>query len=78
MAAGGIRLFDVPPGAKSVLCRDERCKRPIVFVVNEKTGKRVPVSLTHPDAKIVNGEVVAAPSHYTDCPGANDFTKRRK
>jgi hypothetical protein len=72
--AVAIRLYDVPPNATLVSCSLGSCGKPIAFVPG-KDGARVPVSLSHPDVVIEQARVVRAPSHFTDCAGANSFSK---
>jgi len=78
MATSEIRLYDLPDGYRKSVCAFLGCGKPITFVPGKHPGSRVPVSLTHPDAKIVNGKVVAAPNHLPECPGANPFGRRKR
>jgi hypothetical protein len=73
--ASEIRLYDVPPDAPHSLCAFGSCRKAIAFVQGKELYSKVPVSLDHPDAVAENGRVVRAPSHFTDCAGANSFSK---
>ena len=53
--------FDVPPGAKSVLCRGPHCQAPIFWVRNQR-GRRLPINL--------DGTL-----HSSTCPDSDIFRK---
>jgi len=70
-----LRLYQIPAGTRESFCALGVCGKKIAFVPGVKPGSRVPVSLEHPDAERKAGVVVAAPSHFLDCAGANQFSK---
>jgi len=68
-------LYAVQAGARRSACRE--CGAAMAFVPGKKAGSYVPLSLDSPFAeRDEQGKVVAAASHYTDCPNPKRFSKR--
>lgn len=87
MTASEIRLYPIPEGTPHTTCKG--CGAPIAFVPGVKSGSIVPVSLASPLAEHQTTvppvphektarDVIAAPSHFTDCPAANSFGKGKR
>lgn len=72
-------MLEVPPNAEIKKCRG--CDARIVWGTTKK-GNSVPLSIDHKEARWIeeNGTrvCVVAPSHFQDCPKADDFTSRKK
>jgi hypothetical protein len=59
-----------------VPCREESCKKPIIYLRNPATGKDVPVdaaTVEATDTEYVKGRHV---SHFTTCTAPGRFSKR--
>ena len=69
----GPKLYEVVRPGSRATCRS--CGAAIDWGVTEK-GKTVPLSLRSPYAEKVDGRVVRAPSHFTDCPNAGQHSRR--
>ena len=67
-------LYEIDHGRASRLCR---CGARI-RMSRTPAGAWVPLSVDSPLAeKDEGGVVMRAPSHFTDCPNASEFSKRR-
>ena len=75
MATSEVRLWPVSPGATIVSCAG--CGARIVFGRTDK-GRPAPLSIDSPLAEPSpeTGDIAMAPSHFTDCPAASQFSKR--
>lgn len=77
MATSEVRLWPVPPNPHVVPCR--ACGARMAFVPGKSPGKQIPASLDSPIAKKdAAGNVLEAPSHYSDCPAASTFSRKGK
>jgi hypothetical protein len=70
-------LFPVPEGAEVTRCRS--CGATVVWVITEgnakRPGKRMPLSAAKTETNVLGERV--APSHFADCPQANDWRRKR-
>lgn len=61
-----------------VACREESCKKPIIWLRNPATGKSVPIdaeTVEASDAEYVKGRHV---SHFKTCKAPNRFSRGRR
>lgn len=70
------KLYPVPPDAPSVSCRG--CGARMIWGKTD-AGKNVPLSIDSPHAEPSpeTGDICMAPSHFSDCKSANDFSKKK-
>lgn len=63
---------------RAVECREESCRKPLIWLKNPATGKTVPVdasSVGAMDTEYVSGRHV---SHYKTCTAPNRFSKGKR
>jgi len=68
----------VPPLPRRTICRDDRCDVEIAFLTNPETGRKIPVETSSMKADDREYDKARHVSHFTNCPGANDFSRNRK
>lgn len=77
MSTSEIRLWPVPRGAVFTSCRG--CGERIAWGKTDR-GRNVPLSIDSKEAEWrgegAQAECIQAPSHFTDCSAANQFSGR--
>lgn len=58
--------YHIPPGTRfKPSCKHKECRQSIAFITSPDTGRKVPINTD-------------GTSHFTTCPGANQFSSTRK
>lgn len=65
-------LYPVPAGVRGRPCKS--CGMAIIFTRTD-TGRAIPLSIEHEAARWEGDQVLAAPSHFIDCPQASSHSR---